>query len=251
MKIAIIGSGNIATFFAKKLTEHGFEIVQVISANPAHAKALAVQYQSSYSTDLSALNQDADAYVFAVKDDVLLEMAQHFQLHDKLLIHTAGSIQLDELTSMSTQLASIWCVYSINKNHLPIHDSVPLVVQANTPQVLEKVKKVALAISQNLFYLTAEQQSTLHLSAVFANNFVNHILSISERLLESKQIPMEALLPIIQDTVDKLQFSAASKNQTGPAIRHDEKTMKKHLMMLQKEDDKQIYELISRSIQNS
>jgi predicted short-subunit dehydrogenase-like oxidoreductase (DUF2520 family) len=125
------------------------------------------------------------------------------------------------------------------------------VVQANTPQVLEKVKKVALAISQNLFYLTAEQQSTLHLSAVFANNFVNHLLSISERLLESKQIPMEALLPIIQDTVDKLQFSAASKNQTGPAIRHDEKTMKKHLMMLQTEDDKQIYEQISRSIQNS
>jgi hypothetical protein len=62
---------------------------------------------------------------------------------------------------------------------------------------------------------------------------------------------MEALLPIIQDTVDKLQFSAASKNQTGPAIRHDEKTMKKHLMMLQTEDDKQIYEQISRSIQNS
>ena len=251
MKIAIIGSGNIATFFAKKLSQHGFEIVQVISANIAHAQALADQYQCSYSNELSALNKNADAYLFAVKDDVLLEMAQQFNLEDKLLIHTAGSIQLTELTTMSTQLASIWCVYSIHKNHLPIHENVPLVVQANTPQVLEKVKKIALAISQNLFYLTSEQQSTLHLSAVFANNFVNHLFSICQRLLDAKQIPMEALLPIIQDTVDKLQYSAAINNQTGPAIRHDEKTMKKHLMMLNMEYDKQIYQLISKSIQNS
>jgi hypothetical protein len=73
---------------------------------------------------------------------------------------------------------------------------------------------------------------------------------LSEDLLHREQIPFELILPLIEHTTQKLHQTPPHQNQTGPAIRHDEKTMQKHLMLLQK--DKQmstIYKLLSNSIQ--
>lgn len=116
MKIVLIGSGNIATFFGKKFQTAGFEIVQVISLSFVACRAtgksaclLVFRQYAGYK------NSDADVYLFAVKDDVLLEMAKRIFLPDKLVIHTAGSIQLQELAMMSNQVACLWCVYSISK----------------------------------------------------------------------------------------------------------------------------------------
>ncbi|MBK8145501.1 MAG: NAD(P)-binding domain-containing protein [Bacteroidetes bacterium] len=126
MKIVLIGSGNIATFFGKKFQTAGFEIVQVISYHLSHAEQLANQLACSFSDNMLDVNRDADVYLFAVKDDVLLEMAKRIFLPDKLVIHTAGSIHLHELAMMSNQLACLWCVYSISKKELPDKKIFPL-----------------------------------------------------------------------------------------------------------------------------
>lgn len=251
MKIAIVGSGNIATFYAKKFHAAGHEIAQVISAHLTHAKELADNFQCDFSDDIHTLNSDADIFLFAVKDDVLLSFAKNISLKDKLVIHTAGSVHLDELKDLSDHLACIWCVYSINKNNLPENNSIPLVVDTNNNEVLDKVNMLAKAISDNIFYLNDEQKSALHLAAVFANNFTNHLYTISKKIIEQKNIPFETLLPLIMDTATKLQHSAPEQNQTGPAIRHDEKTMEKHLALLQDEEWKKIYAQISDSIRHT
>lgn len=251
MKIAIIGSGNIATFYAGKFHRAGFEIVQIISAHVAHAKALADHFQCAYSDQIGDLKDDAEACLFAVKDDVLLEYATHIHLHGRLVIHSAGSVHLDEIKGMSDQLACLWCVYSINKNHLPENENIPLVVNANNNASLEKVKILADAISRKVFYLNDEQKSVLHLAAVFANNFTNHLYTISKSITDKSDIPFETLLPIISDTADKLHHSMPAQNQTGPAIRHDEKTISKHLALLQEEQFRRIYQVLTDSIQNS
>lgn len=251
MKIVIVGAGNIATFFSQKFHQAGFEIVQIISAELIHAQQLAGFFHCSFTNDIQQINKNADVYLFAVKDDILLELATQISLPNKLVIHTAGSIHLNELSGMSMRQACIWCVYSINKNNLPGANDIPLVVNAHFEEDLKIVGTLAKAISHNIYFLNDTQKSSLHLAAVFANNFTNHLFSISKNIVEAEDIPFEILHPIILDTSTKLLKSAPEKNQTGPAIRRDEKTMEKHLTLLQDETFKAIYRLLSASIQKS
>jgi predicted short-subunit dehydrogenase-like oxidoreductase (DUF2520 family) len=127
--------------------------------------------------------------------------------------------------------------------------NVPLVLNAGSAEVLSITRQLAFAISPQHYVLTDEQKSALHLAAVFANNFTNHLYAISEQITGANGVPFDTLLPLILDTAQKVQHSLPRQNQTGPAIRHDQKTIDKHLAMLNDTDLQQIYRLISGSIQ--
>ncbi len=252
MKIAIIGSGNIATFFGLRLKKAGFKIIQVVSSTLVHAQTLALKLDCEYNNTILKLTPNADAYLFAVKDDVLLDLAKTVRLPHKLIIHTAGSIQLHELNSISSLTACMWSLYSIQKDHLPESTIIPLILNYSDQSIKTDIYKIAQCISHNIVELDDHQKSTAHLAAVFANNFTNHLLTLSHQLLEKEHIPFEIMLPIIQNTIEKLSTSSPFQNQSGPAIRHDEKTIHKHLELL-KENPLlvQIYQLLTMSIQSN
>jgi hypothetical protein len=89
------------------------------------------------------------------------------------------------------------------------------------------------------------------LAAVFACNFTNHFYQIANDLLASKNMSFDLLLPLITETVNKVKSSSPEDAQTGPAKRNDQKTMQKHLNLLQGNDNLQtLYKLISAEIQN-
>lgn len=249
MKIVLIGSGNIATFFGKKFQTAGFEIVQVISYHLSHAEQLANQLACSFSDNMLDVNRDADVYLFAVKDDVLLEMAKRIFLPDKLVIHTAGSIHLHELAMMSNQLACLWCVYSISKKELPDKKDIPLVVNCSAAVDREVVKVLADSITTKQYPLDDHQKSVLHLAAVFANNFTNHLFTICKNIVEKEGVPFEILYPIISDTTSKALGGEPEALQTGPASRGDVETMRKHEILLSGQPDfLDIYKVLSKSI---
>lgn len=248
MKIAIIGSGNIASFFANKIYKN-YELTQIISKNIEHAKQLSSKYKCQYSNNLEHLNNDLEVIIFAVKDDVLIELSKTYSFQNKLVIHTAGSVDLDDIKSFSKNISCIWCIYSIQKDNLPTSDSIPLVVNANNETSLNLVKKIAASISKNIIQLSDEQKNILHLAAVFANNFTNHLYVLSKQICEDHQIPFDILKPIILNTAEKVQNQNPKLLQSGPAIRHDKQTMEKHLMLIQNDNLKKLYSLLSTSIQ--
>lgn len=250
MKIAIIGSGHIATFLGIELARHE-QIIQVISPNETHAAKLAEQLKCAYSNQLADLTHEADVYILAVKDDVLTELAQQISRPNALVIHTAGAIDLQVISPMSTKLGSLWCFYSIQKEHLPTRKDIPLILQANNAESLVSLQYLANFISTQTYVLNDEQKKWAHVAAVFANNFSNHLIDISQQLMETHQMPLELILPIIQNTIEKLSFVKASELQSGPAIRGDQQTIQKQLVMLQEYPRWQkIYQAITESIQH-
>lgn len=251
MKIALIGSGHIATFLGIELAKHE-HIVQVISPNQMHAAKLAEQLNCAYSNKLADLTHEADVYILAVKDDVLIELAQQINRPNALVIHTAGAVDLQVLSPMSTQLGSIWCFYSIQKEHLPTRKDIPLILQANDAEGLKTIQYLANHVSTQTYVLNDEQKKWAHLAAVFANNFSNHLIDISQQMMNKHQMPFELIKPIIENTIEKLSYAKASDLQSGPAIRGDQQTIQKQLTMLQEKPLWQmIYQAISESIQHS
>jgi len=70
-------------------------------------------------------------------------------------------------------------------------------------------------------------------------------------MLNKNNLDLKLLLPLLKQTLKKLDTLSPKEAQTGPAIRNDLITMSKHLKLLADEPElKDIYEALSESIQN-
>lgn len=126
--------------------------------------------------------------------------------------------------------------------------SLPLFPEANSPEDMELLCRVAQRLSKEVHPLDSERRKTLHLAAVFACNFTNHMYALAGKLLTEQQIPMHVLHPLIDETAAKIHTLTPSEAQTGPAVRYDENVMNNHLAMLSDPDMQSIYRLMSQHI---
>jgi predicted short-subunit dehydrogenase-like oxidoreductase (DUF2520 family) len=107
-------------------------------------------------------------------------------------------------------------------------------------------------MGMQVHFINSNQRTEIHLAAVFAANFANHCIKIGYDLMASKKHSPAMLLPLIKESINKLDYITPAKAQTGPAIRHDDITIEKHLHMLNDDDSlKLIYELLTKNIQSS
>jgi predicted short-subunit dehydrogenase-like oxidoreductase (DUF2520 family) len=76
--------------------------------------------------------------------------------------------------------------------------------------------------------LSSARRLQLHVAAVFANNFTNHVLGIADALLAEAGLPAELLHPLVRETVEKALTNPPFTVQTGPAVRRDAPTLAAH-----------------------
>ena len=247
MNFSIIGSGNIAHYFGERCIAAGHFITEVISTNEISGKQLADKLNTQFLSDYN--ESKSDTFLLAIPDDAIRALATSDFFREKKVIHTSGNIGLKEIESMSEFIACLWPIFSIQKEKLPTRNDVPFVMQSSNQPIRKKAVSLAKCITNNVTEATDEQKSILHLSAVLVNNFTNHLFAQSEKLLAKNDLDFEVLLPIIQNTVEKLAHSKPKALQTGPARRGDTSTMNTHLQILKENQQLQeIYGLLSAAI---
>ncbi|MDR0865080.1 MAG: DUF2520 domain-containing protein [Candidatus Symbiothrix sp.] len=251
MNIVLIGAGNVATQLGTALQEKGFPIVQVYSHTLASAKSLGSQLQVDYTNQIKAIRTDADIYFFAVKDSVLPEILKSLPALSGLLVHTAGSIPMDVFAGYSGRYGVLYPLQTFSKSRKISLDTVPLFIEANHPADENLLEEIALSLSNRVIRLTSEKRKHLHLAAVFACNFTNHLYATAAQILEEQDLPWDVLLPLIEETAAKVKDLHPKEAQTGPAVRYDKNVIDKHLAMLKNDPGQQeIYRMLSQSIRN-
>ncbi len=248
-KIIFIGSGNVATHLGKALYQKGYIVSQVYSPTKKSADALAAQLKSKAITNLKKLDLTADVYFIAIKDDAISDVVKQLTLIDKVVVHTSGSMPLAVLKTTSDNFGVFYPLQTFSKNKGIDFTNIPIFLEASNKKTFGLLQSVAEAISNKVQAITSEQRKYIHLSAVFACNFSNHMYAIAAGILSKQQLSFDILKPLIAETADKIQLNDPQKMQTGPAIRKDLKTMRMHLKLL--EDDKElkmIYKLLSKHI---
>jgi predicted short-subunit dehydrogenase-like oxidoreductase (DUF2520 family) len=246
--IVLVGSGNVATRLGLAIHEAGYRISQVYSRNKKTGKTLAEKLEAEFCSTISRLKTDASLTIIAISDDALPEFSDLFR-SDGLVVHTSGSTGLKALSKCSDSYGVLYPLQTLSANTEIDFTSVPLCVEANNKKNLENLTYFARSISRNVRTVDSKQRAALHLAAVFACNFSNHMFSISDEILKEKGLKLELLLPLINETLRKIIHQSPSSAQTGPARRGDQKTIKKHLSMLSDPDLKKIYRVISDDIQ--
>lgn len=251
-RVVLIGAGNVATHLGVALQKAGHQVAQVYSRTEASAGELAGRLGTDFTTSLADVCTDADVYIVSVKDDVLPGLLPSVVKgrEGALFVHTAGSISMDVWRNVSARYGVLYPMQTFSKTREVDFATVSFFVEANSREDTETLKALALTLSPKVYEATSDQRMYLHVSAVFACNFANHMYALSARLLEENGLPFEAMLPLIDETARKVHVLPPRMAQTGPAVRRDGNVTGKHLEMLADMPDiRELYEKITESIQ--
>lgn len=249
MNIVLLGSGNVATHLSIALDAVGENIVQVFSPNIKHAKQLADKLNTQAINNLSEIDSDADLYIISVKDDAIAEVATSLSHIDALVVHTSGTTDIKVISSIMAKAGVFYPLQTFSKAKELNFNDVPLCIEATAVEELETLKILAHKLSNKVYELNGEKRKVLHLAAVFACNFTNHLYSIANELLVKSDLDFDIIRPLIAETTSKVLIDLPVNLQTGPAVRNDESTMNKHLAMLADLPELQeIYQTLSNSI---
>ncbi|SMO41422.1 Predicted oxidoreductase, contains short-chain dehydrogenase (SDR) and DUF2520 domains [Saccharicrinis carchari] len=246
--IVLIGSGNLATQLGIALVVKGFNIRQVYSLNLQNAQMLAHKLNAYATSDFSELQTDADLYVLAVSDSALLSVVEQLPKVKGTVVHTAGSVNMDLLIRFN-KYGIFYPFQTFTKEREVNFSHIPILLEANTREAYSELKFFAGQISDTVLECDSEQRKQIHLAAVFACNFTNHMYAIAHEILKKSGVSFDVLKPLILETALKTESLDPLKAQTGPAVRGDKNVMDKHLDLLKEEDELHVlYSKISRRI---
>lgn len=240
----------MAYFLAEKLCASGMTLIRVYGRNEEKAQSLAERYQAEWSTHMPGKDEEVDVVFLALRDDALLQATTQWRWKGPLIAYHAGSLDITDLAPLSDRLICIWPLMSVHKEQISERTDIPLVIQGSDPTSLNQARNIAARISTHIIPLGDKEKSQIHLAAVFANNFSNHILGISQALCREAGVSFEVLRPLIEDTISKIFQNQAADIQTGPAIRKDERILEKQRALLHENAAwRTIYEVLTASIQ--
>ncbi len=245
--IVIIGSGNVASHLGMALAAKGYLIQQVYSPTMDHAKSLAEDLKADYCSEPELILPGADLYLLAISDSAISRFLEGFNAGSSVLVHTSGGLPMNILQSSAINFGVLYPLMTFSKN-FPVDLSVtPVCTEASGPEVSQALFEMAFSISRHVFQISSFDRAYLHLAAVFANNFSNHMFAIAQELTQARGYDFNLLMPLIEKTVEKLRLLTPDKAQTGPARRGDHEIIEKHLQMLE-EPNRTIYAVLSRAI---
>ncbi len=248
--VCILGAGNVATHFAKSIKKTGLEIVQIYNRKETKARELAEFIGCSYISDINKIYENAGLYLFAVSDSAILPILNLCDWKNKFLVHTSGFLPSNIFKPFTKTYGCIYPLQSFTKDRELNFLNIPFFIEANSTDTLASLNSFTSKLSEKVQEIDPVKKSILHLAAVFANNFSNHMYSIAFELLKRNNLPFEYLGPLIEETMHKAQNINPGKAQTGPAVRNDQEVLKQHIEMLTNEPEWQkIYTFVSESIQ--
>ena len=229
ISVLLVGKGNVATHLYNAFNPiNEIKVIQISSRG------------------LTRVPQ-ADVTIIAVSDDAIAEVSS--KITNNFVVHTSGSVSLSDLRN-TTKKGIFYMLQTFSKDKKVDFNEVPFCLEAENENDYKLLEMLAKSIGKKVYNINSEQRKTLHVAAVFVNNFTNHMYKIGNDICKENNVPFEILQPLIKETASKVAHLSPEKSQTGPATRNDQKTIKNHLNLLDSNQQK-IYKVLTKSIQNS
>lgn len=247
ISLTILGTGNVAqNLFEAFSTIESVKVVQVVGRDKRNLESFR---SASRLLDYNERMLPTDIYIIAVKDDAIAEVNQRI-ISKGLVVHTSGAASLSVLETHERH-GVFYPLQTFTKGRILDFSTIPMCIEANNKRDLELLQRLGEKISDRVLEIGSTKRKTLHVSAVFANNFTNYMYSLGEEICAENDLDFSLLQPLIMETAAKLEFLDTKKAQTGPALRGDQQTLHAHLNLLKTKKHREIYTLLSNSIKDS
>ena len=243
ISVVILGSGNVASQLIKAFLKiDTINLKQVYTRNQEDINTLKDSIDTT--NDISLLKQ-ADITIIAVSDEAISSISSHIK--NSFVVHTSGSVDMKSLNNIGRK-GVFYPLQSFSKKKLVDFKNIPICLESETNEDLLKLEELVSLLQSKSYILSSHQRKKIHVAAVFANNFSNHMYTIANEICEKYNIPFDILHPLIEETSNKIKNLTPEKAQTGPAKRNDAETIENHLNLLSQKQQ-EIYLKITQSIQ--
>ena len=243
ISVVILGSGNVALQLIRAFLKiDTINLKQVYTRNQEDINTLKDSINTT--NDISLLKQ-ADVTIIAVSDDAISSISSHIK--NSFVVHTSGSVDMKSLNNIGRK-GVFYPLQSFSKKKKVDFKNIPICLESETNEDLQKLEELVSLLQSKSYLLSSHQRKKIHVAAVFANNFSNHMYTIANEICEKYNIPFDILHPLIEETSNKIKNLTPEKAQTGPAKRNDAETIENHLNLLS-EKQQEIYLKITQSIQ--
>ncbi|MCF8218816.1 MAG: DUF2520 domain-containing protein [Bacteroidales bacterium] len=247
--VNIIGAGNVGLHIGRKVSEKDQVSLRIYTRREDFSY-FPEDMRSFLTNDTSLFSAKNDLTIIAVNDDNISLVAEKIKDHGQIVVHTSGSTPMAVLDRFQ-YYGVLYPLQTFSMHRHVKWSEVPLFLEYSEPSIKEKLINIAVMLSPNYRFISSDERLKVHVSAVFASNFVNHMFVQVKDLADQQNIDFADFLPLIRETIDKIFELTPLQAQTGPALRNDKTTLQKHLKALEYDKAKQkLYEILSKSIYN-
>ena len=237
-KIAIVGDGNVASYL-----KHAFD-----------QASISVTTFSRKAGNLKNLNQHPerfDVILLCVADAAIGEVSNAIASSQCIVAHVSGATPLSAIAEKHKHRGVFYPLMSLKGNVGVEASEIPFCLEASDDETLATLKVLVEKLGAKWNLVSSEERTHLHLAAVLAHNFSNHLHYQAEQVMQNAGLDFRILLPLMQNALKNLQNSSPKDMQTGPAIRNDEVTIARHLNLLKDQNTIDIYKLLTQSIKDT
>lgn len=256
-RLVLLGAGALSTTLAVALERCGWgdRLMQVYSPGGLSAERLVAKLARpvAIACSLEEVSSEATGYILAVADDAVVEVAEALapRIHG-YLVHCSGATPLSVLSERYPLSGVLYPLSTFSRDPAVDTQTVPFYLEAASDALVPRLEALAYALSPSVTWVSSEQRLALHLGAVVACNFSNHLIATAEGLLQQYGLPEKALLPLLDEMLAKLHTMPAEVAQSGPARRGDLKTIARHRALLEGEEELlSLYDLMTDRIRRS
>ena len=177
--IVSIGAGNLASHFIPALHKAGYEIKSVYSRKRKNAKTIADKVQASICTNLNKIDPSADVYLIMVADQAIEEvttiLSKIITGPKQIICHSSGATSCEVFQNLKCQHGVFYALQTYSKDQASQLKKDPFIIYGSTDYAEAKLLSIARKLSNKVITGDDKIRLQYHLTAVFVNNFVNHI----------------------------------------------------------------------------
>jgi predicted short-subunit dehydrogenase-like oxidoreductase (DUF2520 family) len=260
-RIAIVGAGNLATTLAIALHQTGYSIDQIISRKTASSVRKAGRLARKVGAQVSSADKAqilADIVWFCVPDAAIASVAQSLapaaQWRGKIALHSSGALTSDELAILRGRgafVASIHPLMTFVRKSRPSLAEVPFAIEGD-PAAVRAARKIVKNLSGHAFAIRNQDKAAYHAWGTFASPLLTALLVTTEKVAAiagvNGKMARKRMLPILRQTLENYANFEAADSFSGPIVRGDFDTVKRHLQSLRKDPiARQVYISLARA----
>ena len=250
--IVMIGAGNVSTHISRHFHSAGHQISCVYSRTEESAQRLSGELGVPGTSNMEKVPLEADFFILCVPDHTVAEVAEQLRGRKGIWLHTAGALSMEVFHGITNEFGVLYPLQSLSKDRNIQKGHIPFLIEASSLQVMERITALGLSISERVEEVDSHTRLKVHLAAVFANNFSNHMVHVAHQIFEEAKLDAGLLDLLLEETFRKLREMDSFSAQTGPAVRGDLETMNKHRELLKDHPEwEKLYTFISRDITRS
>jgi len=235
-RVGFFGAGRVARALAPALAAAGQLVTFVASRSAESAVELAATLPGCRALPLAealAAPPPADVYLLALPDAaVAAVLAAAAWPAGAVVAHLAGALPLAVVRENAPGVrgGAFYPLQTFSPGRLIDWPTVPVFIEATDAETEARLLALAASLGGRPSRLASAQRLRLHLAAVWASNFTNHLLGVADALLAEAGLPLALLHPLVRETVAKALAADPSPFavQTGPAQRRDTATLTAH-----------------------